>query len=505
MKKEEFNIVIKTDELKHSFLEHLNLENNQRILFSGPFGIGKSTFLNEIEEANKEEYFFVKLNPVNYSVSSNDDVFELIKFDILLQLVGKYSDNCDLQEEDFSIMLKSQMFIMEHLKVMPLLSSILGLSEKIGTPAINFLTSLNDTVNDYNKFSTEINTDEYGDINAFLSSIQNKIGNQHEMNAISELIKDLIFRIKSNRNSATSVLLIDDLDRLDPEHIFRLFNIFSAHYDTFDNSNKFGFDKVIFVCDIINIKNLFHHRYGRNVDFSGYIDKFYSLHPYHFDNIENIVAQLDSFIVINSFSNDFDYKSYYTYDNQGFNLVLKSILKALILKKEINLRDLLSEKNISIPKVDYRYKPFNTAYNTSTTPFIVLMNVIKSFFSDIDSMEEAFENLQDNTKAEVFNRVNKIKSITNQVEVINYLMSFCLPFIIYDSKPYTTNNKDYNIYLKEDHIYIHYKKFEYNDLNLLDYEKATREIEINSEEMIINPYNILKIALKKCRELNYIN
>ena len=82
--------------------------------------------------------------------------------------------------------------------------------------------------------------------------------------------------MRNIENKVTTVLLIDDLDRLDPEHVFRLFNIFSAHYDDVTESNKFGFDKIIFVCDINNIQQMFNHRYGINVEFNGYIDKFYS-------------------------------------------------------------------------------------------------------------------------------------------------------------------------------------------------------------------------------------
>ena len=119
-------------------------------------------------------------------------------------------------------------------------------------------------------------------------------------------------------------------------------------------------------------------------------------------------------------------------------------------------------------------------------------------------MEEAFEKLQAKSKAELFNQINRIKSSGNQVEVINHLMSFCLPFIIYDIKPYTNDNTNYSIHLQEN-LYIHYRKFESHELNILNFEKATSEIDIKSEEIIINPYSILNIALKKCRELNYIN
>ena len=86
-----------------------------------------------------------------------------------------------------------------------------------------------------------------------------------------------------------SVLVIDDLDRIDPAHIFRILNVFSAHID-YRNSgnNKFGFDKITLVCDIKNLRSIFKTHYGASTDFSGYIDKFYSKIIYHFDNRKNI-------------------------------------------------------------------------------------------------------------------------------------------------------------------------------------------------------------------------
>ena len=85
------------------------------------------------------------------------------------------------------------------------------------------------------------------------------------------------------------ILVIDDLDRIDPEHIFRILNILSVHND-FENQqeHKFGFDKTILVCDIANIRNIYRAKYGINVDFNGYIDKFYSKEIYYFHNEEAI-------------------------------------------------------------------------------------------------------------------------------------------------------------------------------------------------------------------------
>ena len=85
-----------------------------------------------------------------------------------------------------------------------------------------------------------------------------------------------------------TVLIIDDLDRIDPEHIFRLLNVFAAHFDIEEGRNKFGFDRVVFVCDYENLRQIFAHRYGERTDFSGYIDKFFSNSVYYFMNEEAI-------------------------------------------------------------------------------------------------------------------------------------------------------------------------------------------------------------------------
>jgi len=81
-----------------------------------------------------------------------------------------------------------------------------------------------------------------------------------------------------------NVLIIDDFDRLDPDHIFRILNILSVHQDYKSGDDKFGFDKIIVVCSLENIEAIYKHKYGSEVDFDGYIEKFYSTEVFHFNN-----------------------------------------------------------------------------------------------------------------------------------------------------------------------------------------------------------------------------
>lgn len=64
------------------------LATTDRIILSAKFGDGKSYLLNQvrINEELIREYKFFTIYPVNYSVAKNEDIFEYIKRDIIVQL-----------------------------------------------------------------------------------------------------------------------------------------------------------------------------------------------------------------------------------------------------------------------------------------------------------------------------------------------------------------------------------------------------------------------------------
>jgi len=86
---EEQEFKIDISNLFPKFSDHLNIQNNSRILFSGKFGIGKTYFLNDFFEDKKGEYEVFHLFPINYQISSNEDVIEFLKYDILVELLKK--------------------------------------------------------------------------------------------------------------------------------------------------------------------------------------------------------------------------------------------------------------------------------------------------------------------------------------------------------------------------------------------------------------------------------
>src|SRR5690348_15169755 len=83
------DIQISIDSIKDDFASFLETENNSRLFFSGKFGIGKTYFLNNFFNSREEEYEVFHLYPLNYQINSNEDVIELIKYDILVELLKK--------------------------------------------------------------------------------------------------------------------------------------------------------------------------------------------------------------------------------------------------------------------------------------------------------------------------------------------------------------------------------------------------------------------------------
>lgn len=311
------------------FLQFLQEENNNNIIFSGIYGIGKSFFINDFfNNQHSEKYIPIFLTPVNYSVANNEDIFEYIKADILLQLLNKVP--CDLNNCQISTSVATYYYIKNNLS--SIIGNILSTAEKVcfKTDIIHQLLELKKNIK---KFQEDNSSSEDKEIETFINDLSQKQGSIYESNIITQIIQTLISNSKEG-NKKEAILVIDDMDRIDPEHIFRILNIFSAHNDFCgSNEHKFKFDKNIFVCDIENIRKIFYAKYGADVDFSGYIDKFYSKEIFYFQNEREIARSIaDQVLRIkgNRISNNLEY----TYDCFVF------ILESLITFKQINIRTL---------------------------------------------------------------------------------------------------------------------------------------------------------------------
>lgn len=449
MEEQPFNIPI--DEPKKEFEKHLAPDYNKRIIFSAPFGTGKTYFLKKFFDERETEWKVIRLFPVNYSVSSNEDVFELIKFDILFQLM----EDGDLKLEDntFSDFFTSQFFLFNNAE-----KFVEWLLNKVGSVGQN-IVKLADTiellVSEYEKFKERMNTDPSKDVAFnFLTHLKNKRGTAYEEDAITQLIQ--IFLQQICPDIRQSVLIIDDLDRIDPEHIFRLLNVFAAHFDIgAPDTNKFGFNKVIFVCDINNIRNIFHAKYGTDTDFTGYIDKFYSTDIFTFDNIDETIKfisqKLFGHFENKSLTQDRNV-SYFKLD-KNFKALFEYVLKRLVVSKAINYRALQKISNFTL---DFKEIMIGLNDETNYNSIVVLiLNILKKLFGDYESVLTA---LNKTKNAELLPKYFSYRS--ENIDISSFLIGNivavlkCMEAIVDDKDGVTIELKDINPKLKISGIFL---------------------------------------------------
>ena len=263
------------------------LETTDRIILSAKFGDGKTYLLNELrkDEAMQNKYEFFTIYPVNYSVAKNEDVFEYIKRDIIVQLhERKLLENIDLNAL-FASVLTSDDFT----SVVSFLLSFVPMGEFYNKVYHKFLEIKN-------KYDEKKHTAD-----KYLSKFANTAGCIHEEDGYTKLIKKAIEWISQDhslngkvKKAKKPVLIIEDLDRLDPKHLFRILNVVSAHIDDSGRpdivGNKFGFSNIVLVMDYDVTKHIFHHFYGAQACYEGYMSKFLSREPFRY-SIKSIMIR----------------------------------------------------------------------------------------------------------------------------------------------------------------------------------------------------------------------
>ena len=282
------------------FKKHLEDEDNGRIIFSGHYGVGKTRFLedffqpeNQRKILGKEKYNVYRLSPVNYALVHNDDIIDYIKYDIVTDFLKREYHSGQSYADLFSTLPE---FLNKHADLV--LATVCYMIPKVGKEVEEIWNKIMEVRKEWQKYQVEKKKMDEDWLEDLLSKVETKAGSFYANDVVTAIIKQWV-----NREGKHNILIIDDLDRLDPEHIFRILNVFSAHFgkDYFDlTQNKFGFNKVILVADYGNIRNLFHHRYGEKADFAGYMDKFFSTEVYHFDNNAALTSILKK--VFDSFS-----------------------------------------------------------------------------------------------------------------------------------------------------------------------------------------------------------
>ncbi|XZF13555.1 P-loop NTPase fold protein [Chitinophagaceae bacterium MMS25-I14] len=373
------------------FSNHLGLENNDRIIFSGKFGMGKTTFLQEFFK-NEKKYKVIKLFPVNYSIASNEDIFRYIKYDILYEML---ENNYAISEEGKNYLQTSLKFFLKNIHKIG--AAFVRMIPQIGKDVADAFEKFDKLKEDYLNYHDKESQTEQEKILEYLAEGKNVEG-PFEEGEITKIIQTLL---QTKEDSQETVLLIDDLDRVDPEHIFRILNVFAAHFDVkrsgkkdINLKNKFGFDKVIVVCDIQNIRQIFKAKYGVNTDFNGYIDKFYSYDIFEysikFELVSLIKKRIDTapWLTVQGTRIAPDSQAdYFNHFLAGKNL-FSELLSLLISNDQIDLRNILKWNKLPI-KYPLISAINNTSQNTTFFPAIFQLHLLSQIKGDFDGLKDA--------------------------------------------------------------------------------------------------------------------
>lgn len=383
---EEINI---EDKLQ-AFRKHL--EFNNRTILSAQYGDGKTYFLNKFKETYKSEYEFITLYPVNYQVANNKEIFEYIKRDILIQMVmnGIVQPDCQISDAHYLqhyIMGNHLTLLQDIIQVLP----SLGI-ENDGSFWSNFMIGfkgllfLQKQKKIYDQFKEKINSQSDIELaEQFCNIFSKEKGGIYELDLITEIIIQSLKKFKEkDKDGKKVVLIIEDMDRLDPAHLFRLLNIFSAHLDRYNIykktsnigdyvlCNKFGFDNIITVFDYDNTKKIFAHFYGENANFEGYINKFTSGNAFRYSINEIARKQLVQ-LLINECLVDIDSLEY----RSKLDLPSHDIHKFI---KALNVRDIqkiMSKYDESLGKDVIEFKTgVRIPTNNTLTRFISILNLM---------------------------------------------------------------------------------------------------------------------------------
>lgn len=288
---------IPVDDAMQRFKDHLL--SHDRVVLSAKFGDGKTFFLNKFKDKCKQNaespFVFITLYPVNYQVLRNKDIFELIKHDVLLQILQARIIDVNYEVTD---RMAFEFYIQSHFCTVG--ESFFAMLKSCGADdmvtkgflaafkSVNWLKSLKDKVREFKK---EVDQTEL--LDNYLSTFDES--SVYENDIITKIIRDNI-KAYQEKNGKRVVLVIEDMDRLDPAHLFRIMNVFSAHMDygyrslqPINNTlvgNKFWVSNVVFVMHEKNTEALFHHFYGECADYDGYMSKFYNKDIFRFSLAE---------------------------------------------------------------------------------------------------------------------------------------------------------------------------------------------------------------------------
>jgi len=372
---------------------------NSRIIFSAKFGDGKTYFLRQYmarhqiwkdytpeEErvGSDEDSYFIVLHPVNYVVAQNEDIFEYIKRDILNQLYGEGR----IDSIDYSSVLKA-IGETANEKILPVIYSLISVLPK--GELINSLIKLGKDV--YDKYQG-INQN----VPDYLKSFEDQKGGIYEHDAYTEIIeKTLQFVNKpSDGEKARTVLIVEDLDRLDPAHLFRILNVLGAHVDLEEDKNKFGFDNIVLVLDYEVTKSIFHHFYGEKANYAGYMNKYMSCYPFDFSITREAHDTLRAYLSDECGLGEHLNIQLYSYSDlqESPKAILSSVIDSLSVRDIVKIMDDIDSqyRNELVQMNGYTFSsvvPFTKLLSVLTRLHVAFNynNLVKLFSRDAESVK----------------------------------------------------------------------------------------------------------------------
>lgn len=484
------------------FLDYLKLPDNERLIFSAPYGIGKTTFIKNFFKSPSisKEYKLFHLFPANYSISDTDYIFEYIKYDILYQIL----EDVTLDSESFNYQETIQAFIIEKgANIFSLLFEGISMVNQTISSISTIIKKFEILYNDYLIFHQQMQIDDIKTLDKFRDGLESKIGSIYENDIITKLIQYYIEKIANGDENEPvikrkPILVIDDLDRIDPEHFFRLLNIFASQVDlVYKNENlknKFGFYQVMFVFDMDNARNLFISKYGGKVDFNGYFDKFFSriifqFQPYN-EIKENLSKILDEIIIP-----EYDYRVLnFREQNKVVNQLIENIIICFLQAGKINLRNLLklSNKEYKLPKRIIHSPRSNYPFtNRSIVPLIAFDFLVEILggISNFESSIEAIAHMPDYQ--------------TNNYDKF-YFLRHLIVILGYDNHKFSSSESTITIEISS--VKINYRLMNGNNIIYTDiYDDADEVIQNDFDKLLfLSPINMntcIYNAFIKCKEL----
>ena len=164
------------------FKSHIVDPENDRIIFSGKFGMGKTRFLenvflsgNQTAIFGSEKYDVYRIFPVNYSISSTEDVIRYIKYDLILEMLQR---GITMDETKLDFIRTLPLFLQKNLH--KIAGTLVSMVPKVGKDIAAAFDRIEALRNEFLTFQKGINLSPGDAAVGFLEELEDKVGGLYE-------------------------------------------------------------------------------------------------------------------------------------------------------------------------------------------------------------------------------------------------------------------------------------------------------------------------------------